>query len=215
MRKVLWVAGLLAIAIAASFLYKVRETARQDRQQAAQTRFNKVGDPLWEAPDFSLVGSNGQPVGRKDLENKIWIAAFIFTRCPGPCPLITQRMAEVHRQLEGAEDFRLASFTVDPSYDRPEVLKKYAEQWNADSEKWLFMTSPEPDDEIMLTLAGNFKVAASRALAVDDSGLPDIAHGTNILLVDQRGWVRAIYDSADPDSPSQIVEGYQRLHRED
>ena len=51
-------------------------------------------------PSFQLVNQNGQPFGSAQLAGKIWIADFIYTTCPGPCPMISSRMSELQKPLE-------------------------------------------------------------------------------------------------------------------
>jgi protein SCO1/2 len=64
-------------------------------------------------PTFQLTNQNGQPFGSGQLAGKIWIADFIYTMCPGPCPMISGRMSELQRPLEKS-DVHLVSFSVDP-----------------------------------------------------------------------------------------------------
>ncbi len=45
-------------------------------------------------PSFQFINQNGQPFGSAQLAGKIWIADFIYTTCPGPCPMISSRMSE-------------------------------------------------------------------------------------------------------------------------
>lgn len=185
-----------------------------DRDASHSSPFSKVGEPLWETPDFDLVNCDGRSVSKADLAGKVWVAAFIFTRCPGPCPLITRRMSEVQRRLADDREFRLVSFTVDPAYDTPDVLLRYAQARGADPKRWYFLTGRDDAEETMHRLANDFKVAASKLPpeeGAETSEVPNIVHGTNILLVDQTGWVRAIFDSEDPESVRQIAEAVARL----
>src|SRR6185295_576676 len=92
-----------------------------------------------QAPVFSLTNQNGQPFGSADLANKIWIADFIFTSCPGPCPIISSRMSELQKPLEKT-DVHLVSFTVDPDKDTPQVLRNYADRLSAKPDRWDFLT---------------------------------------------------------------------------
>ena len=77
---------------------------------------------LAQLPDFRLVERNGQKLGLADLRGRVWIADFIFTRCPGPCPRMSSRMASLQRDLSGNESLRLVSITVDPGFDTQDVL---------------------------------------------------------------------------------------------
>src|SRR6266516_4919599 len=78
-------------------------------------------------PSFQFVNQNGQPFGSAQLAGKIWIADFIYTTCPGPCPMISSRMNELQKPLEKT-DVHLVSFSVDPEKDTPDVLHRYAEK---------------------------------------------------------------------------------------
>src|SRR5882762_1931461 len=93
-------------------------------------------------PGFQLTNQNGQPFGSAQLSGKIWIADFIFTACPGPCPMISSRMSELQKPL-GKTDVHLVSFSVDPKKDTPEVLRGYAEKLHAQPQRWDFLTGPK------------------------------------------------------------------------
>lgn len=168
----------------------------------------RLSDPLWEVPEFTLTNRDGTVVSKSDLEGKAWLAAFIFTRCPGPCPMITRRMSEIQELTAGLEQFRLASFTVDPAFDTPSVLAAYADQWKADS-RWFFLTDEDPGK--MLSIVQAFKVAASVQPSGDAGAPPEIVHGTHLLLVNRVGQVVAVYDSANPDVAEQVVQDARTL----
>jgi protein SCO1 len=91
-------------------------------------------------PDFALIDQHGRAVRRVNLEGKVWIANFIFTHCPDECPLMTSEMARLQSDLTHMADFRLVSISVDPDRDSPEALSRYAERFNADPDRWLFLT---------------------------------------------------------------------------
>src|SRR5213594_5132066 len=91
---------------------------------------------------FQLTNQNGQPFGSPQLAGKIWVADFVYTTCPGPCPLISSRMSELQKPLEKT-DVHLVSFSVDPEKDTPEVLDGYAGKLGADPERWDFLTGPK------------------------------------------------------------------------
>src|SRR5260370_17570556 len=89
-------------------------------------------------PEFLLVNQDGQNFGSAQLRGKIWIADFIYTTCPGPCPMISSRMSELQKPLEKT-DVHLVSFSVDPAKDTPQVLLGYAEQLQAATGVWDFL----------------------------------------------------------------------------
>src|SRR5207249_82727 len=89
---------------------------------------------------FSLIERSGQTVEHSDLLGKVWVAGFVFTRCSGSCPQISATMARLQKELAGQPDVVLVSFTVDPEYDTSKVLREYAESYQADPKRWLFLT---------------------------------------------------------------------------
>ena len=95
---------------------------------------------LWEVPDFAFIERSGQSVTRADLLGKVWIASLIFTRCVEECPLVSSHMARLQDAFTAEPDVRLVSITVDPAYDTPEVLTRYAQSFAAQPQRWLFLT---------------------------------------------------------------------------
>jgi protein SCO1/2/putative membrane protein len=144
-------------------------------------------------PDFELVERSGAHLTRDALLGRPWIAGFIFTRCQGPCPLVTARMRRLEDELAGA-DLRLVSVTVDPGHDTPEVLSRYADSVTADKERWLFVTG-DPAQVTSLVRDG-FHLGVERnpeASRPSDS----ITHDTHLALVGPDGVVRGYFASDD------------------
>ena len=79
-----------------------------------------------QVPEFTLTECSGKKISLADLRGQVWVADFIFTRCAGPCPLITGRMKQIQAQVSSADDVTLVSFSVDPEHDTPQVLSEYA-----------------------------------------------------------------------------------------
>ena len=90
-------------------------------------------------PPFQLVDQDNQSFGTEQLRGKIWIADFVYTSCPGPCPMISSRMAEMQKPLRDT-DVRLVSFSVDPQHDTPALLRDYASKLSTQSGRWSFLT---------------------------------------------------------------------------
>ncbi len=112
-----------------------------------------VGAPLDElAPEFTLTDQEGQPLSLADLRGEAVLLDFIFTRCAGPCPILTSAHVSLQRALpaEVAQGTRFLSVSLDPEYDTPARLKAYAEQRGADLARWSFLTGdPEQVREIL------------------------------------------------------------------
>jgi protein SCO1/2 len=156
-------------------------------------------------PPFQLIDQNNQPFGSAQLLGKIWIADFIYTTCPGPCPMISSRMSEMQKPLEKT-DVQLVSFSVDPEKDTPEVLRSYAEKLHARDERWKFLTG---ERATIYNLSQNgFKLAATN----DASGIP--LHSSRLILVDRSGVIRGYYDATSPDAVTKVLADASHLHRE-
>jgi protein SCO1/2 len=158
-------------------------------------------------PSFQLVNQNGQAFGSAQLAGKIWIADFIYTTCPGPCPMISSRMSELQKPLEKT-DVHLVSFSVDPEKDTPEVLRGYAEKLQAEPVRWDFLTGPK--STIYKLSHDGFKLAVSDGS--DAEGIP--VHSTRMVLVDRHGQIRGYYDAAEADAMTKLLADTNHLLRE-
>jgi protein SCO1/2 len=159
------------------------------------------------APAFQLTNQNGQPFGSAQLAGKIWIADFVYTTCPGPCPMISARMSELQKPLEKS-DVHLVSFSVDPDKDTPAVLRDYAAKLQAEPGRWDFLTGAK--SAIYKVSHDGFKLALSDGS--DAQGLP--VHSTRMVLVDRRGQIRGYYDAMEPDAITNLVADTNHLLRE-
>ena len=94
------------------------------------------------APDFLLTDQDGQPFVLSSLHGKVVLIDFIFTTCPGPCPILSRKFSHVQRRLGEhlTKDVMLLSVTIDPRRDTPEALRAYAKRYKADAEGWKFLT---------------------------------------------------------------------------
>ena len=158
-------------------------------------------------PGFQLTNQNGQPFGSAQLSGKIWIADFIYTTCPGPCPMISSRMSELQKPLQKT-DVHLISFSVNPEKDTPEVLRGYADKLQAEPGRWDFLTGAKP--AIYKLSHDGFKLAVSDGS--DAQGIP--VHSTRIVLVDRHGQIRGYYDATEPEAITKLLADTNHLLRE-
>jgi cytochrome oxidase Cu insertion factor (SCO1/SenC/PrrC family) len=158
-------------------------------------------------PNFELTNQNNQPFGSTQLAGKIWIADFIFTSCPGPCPMVSSRMSELQRPLEKT-DVHLVSFSVDPEKDTPEVLRGYADKLKAQPARWDFLTGSK---STIYDLSKNgFKLAVSDGS--EEAGVP--VHSTRMVLVDRHGGIRGYYEATAADAVTKVLADTSHLLRE-
>jgi cytochrome oxidase Cu insertion factor (SCO1/SenC/PrrC family) len=157
-----------------------------------------------QVPGFSLVERSGKAVSSAELRGKVWIADFIYTSCTDTCPLQSAEMAKLQERWNSHRDLMLVSFSVDPVRDTPQVLSRYAGHFQADAERWLFLTGSK--EQISRLVEGGFRLSATPA----DGGGSDedvILHSPRFVLVDRVAEIRGYYDSRDPTA-------LQRLNRD-
>jgi len=159
-------------------------------------------------PGFQLTNQNGQPFGSAQLSGKIWIADFIYTTCPGPCPMISGRMSELQKPLDKT-DVHLVSFSVDPEKDTPEVLRAYADKLQAEPGHWDFLTGAK--SAIYNLSHDGFKLAVSDGS--EAQGIP--VHSTRMVLVDRHGQIRGYYDATEPEAITKLLADTNHLLREE
>lgn len=212
-RATTWLLPVLLVAGAASLAVAVflpppgsrwwsRNPAADDRPVA------------FDLPDFTLTERSGKPVSKADLQGKVWVASFVFTRCSGPCPSVTGTVAKLQADLDLANrpDLRLVTFTVDPDRDTPDELKKYATHFHAHPDRWLFLTGPEAD--VHRLAKEGFKIAADRSASPTPPEGQEFDHSTRIAVVDKKGRVRGYYDGyrgPNDDGGVKYAESYERL----
>ena len=162
---------------------------------------------LYALPDFELVDHRGTPFGRDEMEGAVWIVDFIYTRCAGACPMLTERMREARSRLDRRPEgrkVRLLSITVDPVTDTPERLAEYARKWTDGSGRWVFATGDQKAVEA--AVIGGFKTAMGPV--PDGADVPegfDILHGERLVLVDRKARIRGFYE-ATPQGLDALVE---------
>jgi protein SCO1/2 len=184
--KLFGVLVLAAATITALLLYK--------SQRPPETRAAAPLPKIGKVPDFLLTDQDGHSWGIGELKGKIWVGDFICTRCPGPYAVMSSHFAELDRNFSGSDILRLVSFTLDPGYDTPSVLKRYAQHYQA-SARWRFLTgSKKAIDELRI------KGFCGKGNA--SGGEPVDFGTTTFALIDGDGVIRAYYD----DSSVEVVQ---------
>src|SRR5437667_7468220 len=196
-----WKTTLIAIPIVTlALLLWLRQLEVNALRQRTVSSYGTV-------PEFVLLNQDGKNFGSAELRGKIWIADFIYTTCPGPCPMISSRMSELQKPLEKTE-VHLVSFSVDPEKDTPAILRSYAERLQAEPGRWDFLTGPK--SAIYKLSHDGFKLAVSDGS--DAQGIP--VHSTRMVLVDRHGAIRGYYDATEPEAVTKLVADTNHLLRE-
>lgn len=134
-------------------------------------------------PTFNLRNQHGEPIQSDGFRGKVVLIDFIYTSCPGPCPIFTSVGVSARKMLDDIEEeFVFCSITLDPIRDSPEALGEYASKRGAEFENWHFLTS---DPESVDALTTELGVARSR------DGGDEIEHSLVRFVVDRRGRIRS------------------------
>jgi protein SCO1/2 len=184
----------LAAIIAAALVLATGKISSPSRPASTSTSAPSPSAPSGErpgvvfaAPEFLLMDQDNRPVSLRDLRGKAWVADFMFTGCAGSCPVLSENMSRLQRQLQDPR-MRFVSFDVDPDHDTLAMLKGYGTKYRADFHRWHFLGLP--------SRAAAFSLArAMHATAQTDDRDFQLLHSDNFWLVDAEGKVRGIYDS--------------------
>ena len=146
-----------------------------------------------EAPAFVLIADDGKPIDSASLRGRPWLASFLYTSCPGPCPRLVEKLQGVRKAIP-PERLKLVSFSVDPETDTPEILRKYKAAHGIDAkDDWTFVTGPSAD--VLAIIQKGFLTGVQRE---DPSGAEGgVSHGTRVALVDRDGHVRGFYSTEE------------------
>lgn len=164
---ILMIVALTAIGAGGYFLYKSQQ---------------KPLPVLGQVNDFELVNTSEQKFGLDELKDQVWVANFIFTRCQGPCPMLTQKMGKLQKQYSEQSKVRFVTVTVDPNHDNPQVLKEYGEKFGADFNQWQFLTGELKDVERVMI--DEFKLGYAEDIMM---------HSDRMVLVDHKARIRGYY----------------------
>ena len=149
---------------------------------------------LGTVADFTLTNQDGIAVTLADLTNRVWVADIIFTRCAGPCPIITGYMKSLEDALPKSSDAQLVTLTTDPDYDTPPVMKQYGERFGADFNRWMFLTGTKT--QIGVLGGGSLKLSAVPKPPADQTNAVDLfIHTTIFVAVDKHARLRGIFET--------------------
>ncbi len=165
----------------------------------------------WEVPPFSFIDRHGKPFTEKNVEGKIVVADFFFTRCTTICPRMSINMQQLQLKLddEAYKDVVFLSHTVDPENDTPEVLDAYANDLEADPVRWKFLTGHAPDIYRM----GNTGYLLS---ALEDStSAEQFVHDGRFVLVDKQRHIRGFYDGTTATGMNALAADLKMLLKEE
>lgn len=152
---------------------------------------------------FQLTDQQGQLFDSKSLIGHVWVADFIYTTCPGPCPMMSSQMHQVQERTSETPDVKLVSFTVDPAHDTPAALLAYSKHFKADPARWSFLTGDAPR-------LNDVSLNSFHLNSVDGSA----THSTRFALVDRHMRIRGYYSTSEDNFMQQLLHDIRQLERD-
>lgn len=211
---VVLIGGFLALAAAGAFFYfSLVGTSGPGRGGGGVTLAAPPTSPdsFGAVAEFALTERSGETVTGETLSGAPYIVSFFFARCGGPCPKLLGNVARLQQRLPDESPVKLVSITVDPDHDTPEYLATYAQNFSADSERWLFLSGTE--DAIFGLMRESFHLALEVLPDKDVVMGMQITHDTRLVVVDGAGQVRGYYDGESDEEIEQALE--RALHLAD
>lgn len=164
--------------------------------------------PGTDVPDFTLVNQDGKKISFKQYRGGPLVLTFIYTRCPLPdyCPLMSQNFTKIKAAVDANDKLKskthLLSISVDPEFDKPQVLKTYGAGFigKPDFKQWEFAAGTP--DEVK-------KVAEFFGLQYWPEK-DQIIHGLRTAIVSPDGKVVKVYRGNEW-KPEEIVKELEKL----
>lgn len=158
---------------------------------------------------FKFINQDGNIITNRTFKDKIYVADFFFTTCPGICPKMTSNMKIVQEEFLDDDEVLLLSHSVTPDKDSVSVLKNYAEAHGVISGKWHLVTGLQKDI---------YKLGRKDYFIEEDLGLDkdenDFLHTENFVLIDKTKHIRGIYNGLNKTSINHLIKDIHALKKE-
>ncbi|MCE9518128.1 MAG: SCO family protein [Verrucomicrobia bacterium] len=192
----------LGLVVFWNYLFKLKRDQMSDRLPI-EKRLEK---------NLVLTERSGRTVELKQLKGKVFVASWVFTRCPRGCPGVVGEMIRLYKDFSADPNMQFVSFSVDPD-DTPELLNKFTEKFGIKGDNWWFLNGKKDDLRVYMTRYFGFNevrdVPENERFSPDDK----FVHDMRVALVDHLGQVRGFYDIGSPDKETR--EFYQEKIRKD
>lgn len=150
--------------------------------------------------NFSLVDQTNTPRSFPAItKGKLTVISYIFTNCPDICPLTTNNMRLIQEKVNEAkiQNVKFVSISFDPTQDKPETLRKFAEVRNLDLSNWTFLTGDKPIVDSLMNRIGILAVVSDSTVFKDGRKIYYYTHTDRIQLMDEDGKIRKNYKGSN------------------
>lgn len=153
--------------------------------------------PVWDAgkgsshtiADFSFTDQEGNAITNETFNDRVYVADFFFTICPGICPKMTANMQTLADAYKDNDEVKFISHSVTPYTDSVPRLKEYATQHDIDAQQWHLVTGSKGDI---------YDLARRSYFAEDEIGFnsdsTEFLHTERFVLVDKDRHIRGVYN---------------------
>lgn len=159
-------------------------------------------------PDFAFTDQTGELVDQNTISDKIYVAEFFFTTCPGICPTLTKHTKRIQNAFADDEDVMILSHTVYPEHDSVPVLSAFGEMHEINPDKWKLLTGSKKD---LYGISRNGYFAITYEPDLSEYGF---IHTENVVLVDKERRLRGIYNGTKPHEMNRLIEDIRVLQKE-
>jgi len=205
---------IISIACITAFYFILKPVEVLPIYQPAMVNYEMVDSSIQhqrkyhKIADFELINQNGEIVTQDTYKDKIYVADFFFTTCQTICPIMTDHMYQIQKEIKDDDEVMLLSHTVTPEIDTIEQLKRYALKKGVIDSKWNLVTGNKKQI---------YELARKSYLAVKtdgDGGPFDMIHTENFMLIDKKRQIRGFYDGTKPEDIQQLLHDIKVLKKE-
>ena len=161
---------------------------------------------LHRVGDFRLTDAHGRAVTRHDVEGRIYVASFFYTQCRTLCPDLRVQLTRVHDAFAGDSSVLILSHSVMPEMDDANRLAHYALRNGIDGRRWMLLSGDRAE---LTRLARDAYFVELADTTGNTSGR--LRHTETLVLVDEVGHIRGVYDGSLAYDVSQLISDIRQL----
>lgn len=169
----------------------VKEVKNSDGSTSVDTVYKTI-------PAFQFLNQDSVFVTNKEFDNKVYIADFFFTSCSTICPIMHRNMKDIYEDYKGNNEVMFLSHSIDFKYDKPSVLKKYAQKLGVDSKQWQFAYGNKAD--VYKIAEQDYLVAVNE----DSTNRDGYIHQGYLVLIDKDKRIRGAYDGTNDEEVAKL-----------
>lgn len=161
--------------------------------------------------DFSFTNQDGKQFSRKDMQGKVCVVNYFFTRCLSICPRMNNNMKKVYEVFKNNSNVLIISHSCDPGYDSASILRHYADSLKVNTNQWIFLTGKKDSLYKMARYSYGIDDPSHEVKNIDD----DFIHTQFFALIDKDGNVRGtVYDGLKDDEINRLEKDVNELLKE-